>query len=191
MADWTRTSLVGCYDIISSFCLHCPPLHIGTVLGDAPPVMGPLCVPKGIGNRKPLLAQQCCHSDLRVLGMVQTLFSFSCSAAPHEDGRRQASEDKLDSKIVGNEAVVVVHVDNGPLKSRCVSSGEQVHPRVFFIWQDNGVGIVTWHWGCSRTGEQPRPTFPCKQVVWTEAHLHRSFQPHHELLHSCCRNHVP
>ena len=91
-----------------------------------------------------------------------TLFPLSRSAAPHEAGRRQASEAKEDSKIAGNGAAVVC-VDDGPLKSRCVSSGEQVHPRVSFIWQDLGVGIVSWHWEHSRAGEPLRPTFPRKQ----------------------------
>ena len=76
LADWTRGSLIGGAGIIYGLFLLGKRVLIGRRLLDVSAVLGPLCVPPNIGNRKCLPTEQCSRSGLGVLVLVPTLLPF-------------------------------------------------------------------------------------------------------------------
>ena len=131
MADRTHGSLMACAGNISSCVMPSEGILIGRSLLDFPSVVGPLLMPRDIGDRKCLLTQKCFRPGLCVLVLVPTLLPFCCSEALDQGSKEP--EEAVDSEDADKEVAVVVavvFVDSGPLKRRCSLSSGQVHPRV-------------------------------------------------------------
>ena len=95
MADWTGDSHMGCEGIIASSYQYGDGVLVGSSLHHVASVLGPLRVPADIGNCECLLTEQCSHSDLGALVLVQTLFLFLAVKHLTMEGKKKPKKRRM------------------------------------------------------------------------------------------------